>query len=279
MKGSLKYSFFLVTTLGILLLGCTKSKVELEVEQDACKKFKTDAPSYALYSDPCDGGLNLLFDVTFTFKGESSCVKFIEVQPVFFNSVNAEISGVSYESKIEKPNFVIDEGNSSITYTYDVTFKDAAQAADFNTVVLEFNTENELGDKSNSLSLRIQTSCTTVSASDYKVISDTAIVVSSFVNTFPIELWDNAAEDGDIVSVYLNGEWIIDNFSLLNARTLFSIETTKLVSGKNDLVIFAINEGSTGPNTVSIAVNGSDIDLKSFEKGLLTGNAVEIDFK
>ena len=89
-------------------------------------------------------------------------------------------------------------------------------------------------------------------------------------------LYGTMHEDGDLVSVYLNGMWIIENHFLLNAGTLFTYSTSLLNPGSNDLVVFALNEGSSGPNTVSISINGDEIE--NFSPGMLTGEAVEINF-
>ena len=52
---------------------------------------------------------------------------------------------------------------------------------------------------------------------------------------------DEEFKDGDIVSVYLNGEWIIENHSLLKAGTDFNFSTSLLNAGANDLVVFALH--------------------------------------
>jgi hypothetical protein len=114
-----------------------------------------------------------------------------------------------------------------------------------------------------------------VDTSTYEVNRD-SISIPNSQSLFTIQLWDNAAEDGDIVSAYLNGSWIIENHSLLNDTTDFNFSTSLLNSGSNDLVLFALNEGSSGPNTVSIAINGKEIT--NFQPGLLTGEAVRINF-
>ena len=115
---------------------------------------------------------------------------------------------------------------------------------------------------------------------DQKCISFTINNDTKFVDErasyFSVELWDHAAEDGDIVSVYLNGEWLknMENFSLLNAKTQFLVSRSKLKIGDNQLVVFAQNEGSVGANTASIAINGSQV--QGFSPGLHTGEAVNV---
>ena len=258
----------------ILLFGCTKKKLEFDVIQDLCEKLKIEAPDYTTTIDPCDSVTIIAsFDISFTYDGSEECLYRIVNSPIFYTKKNEEISDVTFEERLEKPNFIV-SGNE-ISYTFDVAFANAEDALNFNHLILDFNTENEIGNASNILQIRLNTTCSQVDPSTYKVNTNT-VNISTSQSTFPIVLWDNAAEDGDIVSVYLNGEWIIENHTLLNDSTTFSFSTGKLISGPNDLVVYALNEGTSGPNTMSIAVNGKEIE--NFKPGLLTGEAVRIDF-
>jgi len=248
--------------------------MEFDIVQDLCKKFKITSPTYQTLIDPCgDSTLSASFDITFTFDGDEECLYSIISKPIFYTKKNDEISNVSFNEKTTKPDFFVE--GTTVTYTLDLEFASQADAQSFNHMVLDFKTQNEVENESNTLQIRLNTTCSVVDESTYKVNSNT-VNVSPLQNTFQIILWDNAAEDGDIVSVYLNEEWIIENHMLLNDSTFFNISTDKLNSGQNDLVVFALNEGTSGPNTVSIAVNGKEI--KSFNPGLLTGEAVRIDF-
>lgn len=67
-----------------------------------------------------------------------------------------------------------------------------------------------------------------------------------------IRLWDINQEDGDIVSVNLNGKWVIDHFQLTNAGKYFEFE---LVGQANYLVLHAHNLGEIPPNTAGISVS------------------------
>ncbi len=67
-----------------------------------------------------------------------------------------------------------------------------------------------------------------------------------------IRLWDINQEDGDIVSVNLNGEWVIDHFVLTNEGNYFNFE---LDGQMNYLVLHAHNLGEIPPNTAGIAVS------------------------
>ncbi|QBA63670.1 hypothetical protein [Muriicola soli] len=80
-----------------------------------------------------------------------------------------------------------------------------------------------------------------------------------------ISLWDHGRQDGDIVSIYLNGEVITSNHSLTNSKANFRVQLNP--ERANDLMLYAHNLGSIPPNTVSISINdqyqSEDIVLNS----------------
>lgn len=65
-----------------------------------------------------------------------------------------------------------------------------------------------------------------------------------------LKVWDDYSEDGDIVSISLNGEWIIQNYTLRNEPKFIDIQ---LKPGNNYLVLFAHNTGDVPPNTAAVA--------------------------
>ena len=161
-----------------------------------------------------------------------------------------------------------------VTFRFDIEFANLADADDFNHLIIKFNTKTEMGELSNSLELRMIASCAVVSPNSFNTNSQSVTVTSN--DCFEIKLWDNAAEDGDIVSVYLNQEWIYENLTLRNIGDSICWPVSKLNPGANNLVVFAVNEGSSGPNTVSIAID--DVEIQNFSPGMLTGEAVQIIF-
>ena len=65
-----------------------------------------------------------------------------------------------------------------------------------------------------------------------------------------IELYDHENEDGDIVSVCFNGQYLIENYKLLNKPKQLKIKL--LPYQKNVLTVFANNTGREGANTSAI---------------------------
>ena len=67
-----------------------------------------------------------------------------------------------------------------------------------------------------------------------------------------ISLWDHGRKDGDIVSIYLNGEAIVSKYLLEYKKRVFDIKLDP--SKPNDLFLYAHNLGQFPPNTVSIEI-------------------------
>ena len=75
-------------------------------------------------------------------------------------------------------------------------------------------------------------------------------------NKLILEIWDDQKEDGDIISLSLNGNWIIENFELKKQPHI--IELTLDQTGQNLLILYAINLGKSPPNTAAISVSDGE---------------------
>ena len=90
-----------------------------------------------------------------------------------------------------------------------------------------------------------------------------------------INLWDHGRVDGDIVSIYLNGEAIVSKYTLTYRKKTFKLKLD--ASKPNDLFLYAHNLGKSPPNTVSIEIKDGAVseqiilnsDLKSCEAVLI----------
>ncbi|MBD0779613.1 hypothetical protein HPE56_17565 [Maribacter sp. ANRC-HE7] len=93
-----------------------------------------------------------------------------------------------------------------------------------------------------------------------------------------IKIWDHGRQDGDIVSVYLNGFTIISKHLLTYSKK--QIEITLDPNKKNDLFLYAHNLGKYAPNTVSVEITDGisseniilNSDLKSCEAVMISVN-------
>ena len=68
-----------------------------------------------------------------------------------------------------------------------------------------------------------------------------------------ILLWDDSNEDGDIVTLYLNGKKIVDRYEVINKRHKIILA---LQSGRNEFLVYAENAGKLGDNTAVLQVEG-----------------------
>ena len=93
-----------------------------------------------------------------------------------------------------------------------------------------------------------------------------------------INLWDHGREDGDIVSIYLNGYAIVSQYNLTYQKKGFQL--TLDPSQPNDLFLYAHNLGRFPPNTVSIEIiDGEDSENIILNSDLSRCEAVLINVK
>ncbi len=81
-----------------------------------------------------------------------------------------------------------------------------------------------------------------------------------------IEIWDEFVEDGDTVSLFLNGEWVLRNHRISKKKEIVKVYNLKK---KNTLILHAENLGSQPPNTAAIVVKDR------FKKQKITLNSSE----
>lgn len=70
--------------------------------------------------------------------------------------------------------------------------------------------------------------------------------------TIRLKVWDNGITDGDVLSLFLNGRQILDEYRVNKQRYAIPVE---LQRGENMLVLHAIDLGNITPNTVAVAVD------------------------
>jgi hypothetical protein len=90
-----------------------------------------------------------------------------------------------------------------------------------------------------------------------------------------IKVWDHQQVDGDIVSLNLNGVWVLQNHTL--AKQAYVFEVT-LKPGENLLVLHALNLGKYSPNTAAVQViDGTKTQQVILESTLQTSGTIEIN--
>lgn len=94
-------------------------------------------------------------------------------------------------------------------------------------------------------------------------------------NKISLEVWDGYFQDDDRISIYLNDELIEENLVLRNDKQAIALPQDK---SKYLLKIVALNEGSSGINTVNFRLKNSS-EVKEFVSMLRKGESFSIDFK
>lgn len=93
-----------------------------------------------------------------------------------------------------------------------------------------------------------------------KEIEKTSVVLREKISVpasqTKVHIWDKNMEDGDIISLSLNGEWIIRNLEVRKCPTTFHVN---LKQGENFLVMKAENIGKTPPNTAAFYIQSGGI--------------------
>ena len=64
-------------------------------------------------------------------------------------------------------------------------------------------------------------------------------------------LYDHKEQDGDVLSMNFNGDWVLENYALTTKP--FPLKLSLNPSGKNYLILHAVNTGSRPPNTVALS--------------------------
>jgi hypothetical protein len=94
--------------------------------------------------------------------------------------------------------------------------------------------------------------------------------------TVRIEVFDGSVEDGDTISLILNGQVILHEFGLTKKKHKFDIQ---LKEGVNTLVLFAHNLGRIKPNTARVyVIEGKKKHIMTVRSNLGESGAVEINY-
>ncbi len=93
-----------------------------------------------------------------------------------------------------------------------------------------------------------------------------------------IHVWDDALEDGDIITLYLNDRPIVSNFRLKNSK--HTVNATLKRGKANTLYLYAHNLGEYPPNTAAIQLEAKD-ETKNFvlSSTLESSQGVQIEVK
>jgi hypothetical protein len=80
-------------------------------------------------------------------------------------------------------------------------------------------------------------------------------------NKLVLEIWDAGKEDGDIVSIYVDGKLVLDKFMISHETKRIEVE---LQNKLTEIRIEAINIGDIAPNTANIKLFDSNKEIDLF---------------
>lgn len=261
--------------LGALLLSSCSKSLDLDVVESACKNISIVTEDYEFVEDGICGSSpnNGTLEVTFTYdNADADCIHDIEPTASFYDGSNNELglSSISWSNDSilsDGTNASINSTTQTVTYQFCYQFQNLADTANLNYVVLDWHTENELDNESNEIGIRANIPGAILD--DPGTYDETVIVTNQ---TIDFRIWDDAAEDGDIISINVNGVWQIENKFITNAGETV---TLNLNSGSNYIVFYAVNEGSSGPNTLSASYDDG-VSLQDMEMTMNKGETYNV---
>lgn len=95
--------------------------------------------------------------------------------------------------------------------------------------------------------------------------------------TVKFYLWDSGTVDGDIVSFYVNGNKLVDTYTLEGPSLKREVSITLDYEGYNYILLYAHNEGDLSPNTCALSYDdGSGEKQITISADLSTNGAYNI---
>lgn len=276
----MKVSCFILVSIFCLTLfnGCRQKSLTLDLKEIECKNLELKNATGSLLFDACNNSKNDInqpltqtIKIRFEHGNKRACLDFVKLRATFKNASGGNITNVTYKNEYlsTDPEVTLTDSYMEVFFTY--TLSSQLDADNLRTVEIELYSENEVQNRSNKLNLVVSLACqqTTNNGIPFNVVQDVRV----FSNTVNLSFRDYSAEDGDIIDVYLNGTKVISNLMILNNAQSYNFPIN---TGTNTLVVIALNEGSSSPNTCEVTVNnGSGINLTP---GLSTGQAININF-
>ncbi len=95
-----------------------------------------------------------------------------------------------------------------------------------------------------------------------RAIKEKSLVIKSPTKVFELELFDHMVQDGDLVSLNFNGDWILERYSLEKKSKRLRLELNP--NGRNFLLLYAASVGQRPPNTMAVKyqnMQGEDVQI------------------
>jgi hypothetical protein len=269
----MKFRILVCLSLLFVLTTCQKKSVKIAFAQKECKDLVLKNASYGYTTSPCStstGLINNTVRIRVEHNGKPSCLEFFKINASFKDGRGNELPIPAYKSSYISTDPQVTLTNSYIEIEFSYKMQSPNDADALRAIYIDLKLENELKDVSQFFTLTIPMTCvnTNTSGVSYNNVQDVFVSNSQVSLSF----LDYSSIDGDIISVYLNGDKVISNLTLTGS---FQTYNFTVLNGNNTLVVIAENEGMYSPNTCRVKVDGTSVDLTP---GLFTGQGINIVF-
>lgn len=254
-------------SFSFLFFGCTKS-LDLEIIESRCKDFSISNASYVFENPNCPGNISgNTLKVSFSFSGDDECLNSIHRTVVFYDENNKVITPSTQDSVLvhtTNPTVFVANGYASFEYEFNMSSIGAYEQISY--VTMNFYTQNEILNQSNKLAIVAGLPCKSI-----PVPSSTSKTIEVKSTDLKVSLWDNAAEDGDIITIIINGVIVQNNVRIYKTPKTFSFTIDP--SQTNYISFYAVNEGTSSPNTASGTIDDGRTS-QSFDVGMREGETI-----
>ena len=259
------FQLFTFIILSLMISACNEKDLDIEVIETACKDFFIQDASYSFDSTSTCGDEEL--NIKFSYDGDDECIHLVNLSPRFYDVNGTEINDFDASPvKVVKEDLVINNGEISLAYC--LSYPNEVAKEDLNYIQIDMHTENEQSNESNTIGLRANLPGKMVkqpSSGDF----EKEFVVNKL--DIKINVFDDAAEDGDIISINVNNEWLVENKMIFKAGENISLTIDE--QSTNFLLLYAVNEGTSSPNTLAGTIDDG-ITVQPFNLNLKTGEQV-----
>lgn len=93
-----------------------------------------------------------------------------------------------------------------------------------------------------------------------------------------VTVWDSEYEDGDTISIYFNGDWLLKEYPLRSKKKTIKVKVDR--NADNYLILYAHNEGTRPPNTAAVTVfDGKEQRRLTLSSDMRNADSVNFRFK
>lgn len=112
-----------------------------------------------------------------------------------------------------------------------------------------------------------------------RAVKEEGKLIKTNKKVFEVELFDHMVQDGDLLSVNFNGDWILEEYSLEKKSKKLRLELNP--NGKNFLILYAASVGQRPPNTMAVKyINIREEEVQIILKSdLKTSEMIEIKYE